>query len=121
MRFLLVTEPTAQVRLADEWTDIIVPLNAIDWATSAAVIVDLGPQRTGGYRVEVRGVHTERPGEILLDLQVIEPRPGEMVMQVLTHPYAVVAVPRSALGPGAVTIVGRGPTGYELARQVIPR
>jgi hypothetical protein len=63
----------------------------VDLAKEAVVFVFAGMRNTGGYSVDVRGAKIE--GEtLILDAVVHGPPPGGMVSQVITYPYAVVAV-----------------------------
>jgi hypothetical protein len=92
---------------------------AIDWATEAALVVDMGEQRTGGYGVTVTDVRQGSSGEIELLLGVRRPDRNAFVAQVITHPYAVAKVPRAWLQGGGTTVVARDQNGQEVARQVV--
>jgi len=64
---------------------------AVDFTREAAVFVMGGQYATGGYSVDVKGVTLE--GETLvLDAAVEGPPAGSMTAQVITSPYAVIAV-----------------------------
>jgi hypothetical protein len=63
----------------------------VDFSKEAVVFVFGGMRNTGGYSVDIRGAKVE--GETLvLDAVVEGPPAGAIVTQVITYPYAVVAV-----------------------------
>lgn len=118
LRLILVAAPRDQLVLTGGAVRATVPLGDVDWSREVAVIVDLGEQRTGGYSLTVTGATVVPPDRIDLQVQVNRPRPGAMVPQVFTHPYAVVRVPSAGLQKGAVTLIARDARGTEIARQV---
>jgi hypothetical protein len=68
----------------------------VDWKTEMVLAVFLGQRPSGGYSVEIQSV---RPEARRLVVEVAErtPPPGTMSIQVLTTPFQVVAVRKSAL------------------------
>lgn len=63
----------------------------VDFTKEAVVFVFAGMRNTGGYSVDVHGAKVE--GETLVvDAVVQGPPGGAIVTQVITYPYAVVAV-----------------------------
>jgi len=62
-----------------------------DFAKEAVVFIFAGMRNTGGYSVDVRGAKIEGQ-TLILDAVVSGPPPGGIVAQVITYPYAVVAV-----------------------------
>lgn len=63
----------------------------VDFSKNAAVFLFAGVRNTGGYSVVVRGASVE--GESLVVDAVVEgPKPGAIVSQAITYPYAVIAV-----------------------------
>lgn len=64
---------------------------AVDFASESAVFILGGQRATGGYSVVVNGATLE--GETLVVDAVVEgPPAGAIVSQVITSPYAVIAV-----------------------------
>jgi hypothetical protein len=63
----------------------------VDFSKEAIVFVFGGMRNTGGYSVDVRGAQVEGDA-LVLDAVVQGPPPGAIVTQVITYPYAVVAV-----------------------------
>lgn len=119
MEVTLVATPRERLVLPGSMVNATVPLSGVDWAQEVALVIDMGERRTGGYAVEVVGVTTKGEAEIHLDLRVVQPGPGDFVTQVLTHPYTVAKVSRTALRPGPITVVARNQHGVEVIRQVI--
>lgn len=96
-----------------------VDLGAVDWTTEAALVIDLGEQRTGGWSVKVQSAQVTAPDRIELTLQVGRPQSGMMVIQAFTRPYALCHLPLAELGAGPITVIGRSPQGQEILRQVV--
>ncbi|HWI61717.1 MAG TPA: protease complex subunit PrcB family protein [Symbiobacteriaceae bacterium] len=117
MKLQLVTGPEGLAPLSGEFMRPSVALPEVDWTREAVLVLDMGEQRTGGYRIAVTGVARTPAGEVEVSLEVQKPAPGSFVAQVITHPYAVARVPREWL-TGA-PIVGRDQHGHELIRQVV--
>jgi len=63
----------------------------VDFSKEAVVFVFAGMRNTGGYSVDVRGAKVEGD-TLVLDAVVQGPPAGAIVTQVITYPYAVVAV-----------------------------
>lgn len=63
----------------------------VDFSKEAAVFVFGGMRNTGGYSVDVRGATLDGDA-LVLDAVVNGPPPGAIVTQVITYPFAVVAV-----------------------------
>jgi len=75
------------------WTTMIggSEMPSIDFSREAVVFLFAGTRNTGGYAVEPRSVSVE--GETLIvDAGVKGPPRDAMVTQVITSPYAVIAV-----------------------------
>ena len=64
---------------------------AIDYGREVVVGVMIGQRPTGGYRVEVSKARLDG-STLVVVVREIEPAPGEMTIQVLTSPWALVAV-----------------------------
>ena len=114
----LVSGPGAPM-LPGRYARPAVTLPAIDWATEAALVVDMGEQRTGGYGVAVTDMKQGGSGEVELHLSVRRPDRHAFVAQVITHPHAVANVPRAWLQGGPTTVVAIDQNGQEVARQVV--
>lgn len=54
------------------------------------VYVGVGEKPTGGYTVEVQKVLHTKPDEAFVNAVLYSPKPGDMVIQVFTTPYAVI-------------------------------
>jgi len=95
----------ATARTADEWAALWRqhapdrPRPSVDFSKEMVVGVFMGSRPTAGFAVEIVGVREEADGVVV---QYRETRPSRdaMTAQVLTAPYHLVAVPKSA---GAVT------------------
>lgn len=70
------------------------PAPAVDFATEMAAAVVL-QRNTGGYRVRIAGARVEG-GQLIVSWAETGPRPDDVVIQILTQPWAVVALPRRA-------------------------
>lgn len=70
------------------------PAPAVDFATEMAVAVVL-QRNTGGYTVRIDGARVEG-GQVVVTWTETEPRADDVVIQILTQPWAVVALPRRA-------------------------
>ncbi len=95
-RFLLITGPTAwnaflrqQRSQPDAWP-------GVDWKRHVVLVALMGGKRTGGYRITIKKVQV-REKTVIVHVEEVHPRPGEMVIQVLTSPFHVVALPRDVL------------------------
>lgn len=51
-----------------------------------------GEKPTGGYRVEINEITMVAPGSLVANAVVIAPSPDDMVTQVITYPYCLVAI-----------------------------
>ena len=75
-----------------------VPRPEVDFSKDMVILVAMGRQNTGGYSIQVSSVQTK--GDTLeIAVTRTTPPPGTMVIQALTAPVHMVAVPRSALVP----------------------
>ena len=75
----------------------------VDFARALVVWVSLWRRPTGGYSVELPGA-ARRGSELVVELESHGPSPGAMLAQVVTSPFALVAVPRPE-GVRAVVVV----------------
>jgi hypothetical protein len=115
----LIRQPLPAFQLSGHLRSALVDLSGVDWRNEVALVVDLGEQRTGGWSVAVAEAQVTAPDQIELTLDVRRPRPGTMVIQAFTRPYALCRVPAAGLGAGPVTVIGRDPQGREISRQVV--
>lgn len=116
---MLVAEPRNAVALPGDMISGSASLEGVHWDREVALVIDMGEQRTAGYGVKVTGMDLAGGDEINLQVEVTRPGPGAFVAQVLTHPHAVVRLPRAGLRPGEITVVLRDKSGAELLRQAV--
>src|SRR5262245_26037559 len=72
------------------------PLPAVDFQGEMVVAVFLGDRPTGGYGVEITQA-SAGPKAVVVSVRRMEPAPGSIRAQMVTQPFAIVAVPRSEL------------------------
>lgn len=77
-------------------------LAAVDFAASRVLGVFAGPMGSSGHGIAVAAIHAGRDA-VQVSVVLSQPRPGQNVADVITYPYAIVAVPRAALPPSAAT------------------
>jgi len=65
----------------------------IDFKKQTVVFLYAGEKMTGGFSIGVKSVK-KRGKEIVIDAPIEGPPRGGVVTQVITHPYAVVAIPK---------------------------
>ena len=90
------------VRTAEEWArlwsgqslDATTP-PAVDFSKEMVVAVYLGSRPTAGYSVDIASVG-EEGGKIVVKYRETKPQRGMMLAQIITSPFAVVAVPKAA-------------------------
>ena len=88
-------------RTASEWNalwrqhDFDRPAPAVDLSREMIVAVFLGSRTTAGFGVEIASAQSQGGG-VLVRYKVSEPGAGSVTAQVLTFPYHIVALPRSA-------------------------
>ncbi|HKR66570.1 MAG TPA: protease complex subunit PrcB family protein, partial [Thermoanaerobaculia bacterium] len=64
---------------------------SVDFAKEAVVFLFAGMRNTAGYAIETRGVSLDGDA-LVVDAVVSGPPRGAMTAQVITYPYAIVAV-----------------------------
>lgn len=67
------------------------PAPAVDFAQEQVVFLLAGSRPTGGYSISVKGATIEN-GVLVVDASIDGPPAGAIVTQVITSPYAVIAV-----------------------------
>ena len=75
----------------------------VDFGKETVVAVIMGQQRTGGFTIEIIGVESEAE-KLVISIKRSSPPKGAMVIQALTTPFHIVAVPRSDLKPEFVEV-----------------
>jgi hypothetical protein len=88
----LLDDPEAQSRLAQ-----------VDFQSKWVVAVFDGTKPSSGYTTTIDKV-THTDGEVRLYLRQTEPDPEQMVAAVLTHPYHIIEIDRSALPVDSSTV-----------------
>ena len=81
------------------WTDhfgATLPIPDVDFAHYMAVAVSLGQKPTGGYGVSIPLVQ-QAADHLIVNYRVQGPKPGEVVPQHITSPYAIVIIPTTPL------------------------
>lgn len=69
----------------------------VDFEKETVLVATLGMRSSGGHKIEF--TELRREGETLkVVVKATSPGPGDMVTMALTHPFAVIAVPKHA-GP----------------------
>jgi hypothetical protein len=90
-----------QKAFADLWKehngDSDVPVPQIDFSKYDVVAVFAGTKPTGGYCVEIGSV-VKKGKDTLVQVKLMKPAPGMMTIQMVTHPFAMKAVPKLADG-----------------------
>jgi hypothetical protein len=78
------------------------PLEEVDFDRDMVIAAMQGPKNTGGYAISI--MHASQSGtEVTVELDVVEPEPGSLTVQVLTSPYHLVKAERASFDPrGAV-------------------
>jgi hypothetical protein len=114
-----ITEPTQQViHTLAAWEQVwtrhwvnrspAAPVPEVNFDTEMVIVATMGRQRTGGYVIDIVRVAAEG-GKLKVFIQRRSPPPGSMTIQVLTTPFHMVAVPRSALTPEFVDVKTEAP------------
>ena len=52
------------------------------------IVISRGEQRTGGYDIDVKSID-EKENEIHITFEYLNPKPDEIVMQVITNPVLI--------------------------------
>ena len=78
---------------------------AVDFDTEIVLAAMQGPKNTGGYAISIMRAY-QGGDQIRVEVDVVEPEPGSMTIQVLTSPYHLVTAERSAFDPGGELVFG---------------
>jgi hypothetical protein len=83
-----------------------VKIPKVNFAKEMVIMVTMGQQRTGGYAIEIVKIE---PAAKRLNISVrrVTPPSGAMLIQTLTSPFHIVAVPKSDLSPEFLEIKGQ--------------
>ena len=95
-------------------------IGEVDFGTSLLVAVVRGQVPTGGYGIAIDGIAAAQD-EVRVTVSLADPAPGRILPEVLSYPYHLVVVPRTALPtqPG-VRWVAVTPGGDLLAETQLP-
>jgi len=74
------------------------PEVSVDFDSQIILAVFQGPKNTGGYAISIMRA-TQEGSRVRVEVDVIEPEPGSMTIQVLTSPYHLVTAERSDFDP----------------------
>ena len=66
----------------------------IDFKKQTVVFLYAGQKMTGGFSIKVKSVK-KRGNDTVIDASIEGPPAGGMVTQAITHPFAVLAIPKS--------------------------
>lgn len=97
------TAPEARlIRSEAEWKELLAAVGAEsgpaapDFSRVTVVAIFAGERPTGGYRVEIVRVVEDKadPRKAVLHYRVVPPARDALVAQMLTYPYAVIAIER---------------------------
>jgi hypothetical protein len=89
------------VRTEAEWTKLWQQHSpdrkrpAVDFSKDMVVGVFMGSRPTAGYNVSIVSTFA-KDGKVLVQYRESQPRPGTIAAQILTFPYHLVAVPKTA-------------------------
>ena len=92
----LVDSSTFVVRTLEEWSELWrkvgrEPPRSFDGGSQLSVAVFIGQRRTGGYSVEISGIHPERD-KLRVEYRERTPKSGAMVPQMITSPWLIALV-----------------------------
>jgi hypothetical protein len=74
------------------------PETVMDFDSEIVLAALQGPKNTGGYAISIMRASQDE-NQVRIEVDVVEPEPGSMTIQVLTSPYHLVTVERSAFDP----------------------
>lgn len=93
---VLTDEEELQLLLSQALIQDAVP--EVDFDRHIVIAAMLGPKNTGGYAISI--MHASQTGtEVRVEVDVVEPDPGSMTVQILTSPYHLVTVERADFEP----------------------
>lgn len=71
----------------------------VDFESQIVIAAMQGPKNTGGYAISVMRA-TQTGDRVMLEVEVVEPEPGSITVQMLTSPYHLVTADRASFDPG---------------------
>jgi hypothetical protein len=74
------------------------PETEVDFDSEIILAALQGPKNTGGYAISIMRAF-QNGNQVRVEVDVVEPEPGSMTIQVLTSPYHLVTAERSAFDP----------------------
>lgn len=81
------------------------PETGVDFDSEIVLAALQGPKNTGGYAISIMRA-SQNGAQVRIEVDVIEPEPGSMTIQVLTSPYHLVTAERSAFDPQGELVFG---------------
>lgn len=91
IRFYEILTETKEIEMLKGDETIAQKISDSDLTNSTFVILNMGEQTTGGFRIDVDSVE-ETPDKIIITVKDITPESGAMVTQAFTYPYSVVKI-----------------------------
>lgn len=87
---LYVEEDKAQELLGEKYTNLreLKGYKVITVNNETYLYIGLGEKSTGGYGIEVTRLE-DNEGILNVEVNVIQPKPGDMVTQVITYPHKI--------------------------------
>ncbi len=93
---VLTDEEEFQLLLSQAMIQEAIP--QVDFDKYIVIAAMLGPKNTGGYAISI--MHASQSGtEARVEVEVVEPEPGSMTVQILTSPYHLVTAERADFEP----------------------
>ncbi|NPA91882.1 MAG: protease complex subunit PrcB family protein [Chloroflexi bacterium] len=101
--FALITGPEAWKTFLEKHQAQHISWPEVDWDREILFVALMGGRPTGGFRIRVQDVQVQKK-LVIIRVKEETPQPGEMVIQVLTSPFQVVALPREELPTPGFTL-----------------
>ena len=83
-------------QLANTWFPLTPPVLNVDFETETLIITDMGGKPSGGYSIEIVEI-CQHFDTLTVTYREESPRPGDMVITVMTHPLHAVKIPKTDL------------------------
>lgn len=97
------------IKSGDKWADVWEqhtsdtvpppPIPQVDFTQHQVVAVFAGERNSSGYSVEILTVETRTDNlpSLVITVKYHQPQPGIFVLDVITHPYHIIKIPRIAV------------------------
>jgi len=85
--FEIIEENASLSKLYNEINETEIP--KIDFSNSKVVALFLGQRNSGGYSIKVKSIE-EKGGKVILKVEEVGPKSGEMALTVITNPFTIV-------------------------------